>query len=118
MLQCNWQIGSIMVLLAALIMISSSAGWAGDLDDGISSYTEESISGDDSIGKKDTNISFIVVEAVAKAKAIKNKTPDGEETSSDIKSNLNDGSMETNENSVVVESGSRVDRIYNIVIEK
>lgn len=90
---------------------------ANDLDDGISTYTDESISSEDSIGKKDTNISFVVIDAIAKAKMMKAKNSDGDDGDSAI-TNLNDNSQDSNENSVVVESGSRVDKVYNIIIEK
>lgn len=40
----------------------------GDLDDGISKYSDESIAKDDELGKADKNLKFIVLDATMKAK--------------------------------------------------
>jgi hypothetical protein len=88
---------------------------ADDLSDGISEYTDENVSGDDNIGNnKDNNINFIVVDALGKAKSKKEKDANDKGNIT----NVDDGSVENNTNSVVVEAGSKVDKVYNIIIEK
>ncbi|MCI5164766.1 MAG: hypothetical protein D3903_01435 [Candidatus Electrothrix sp. GM3_4] len=56
-------IGLIIAWLAGL----SSVVLAGDLDDDISKYTDDSISKADELGKADKNIKFIVLNAKSKA---------------------------------------------------
>ncbi len=104
-------------LLGACGLLYSSLVWAGDQDDDIANFLDEPISADDSLGSKDNNISYIVSTAVGKAK---NKAAQGSGTAKDTNSkvNYNDGTGDVNENSVVVEAGSRVDKVYNIIIEK
>jgi hypothetical protein len=93
----------------------SLAAHSDDLNDGMSEYTDENISADDAIGSnKDNNINFIVVDALAKAKS--KKANDAKDKSTIA--NIDDGSVERNVNSVVVDAGSKVDKVYNIVIEK
>jgi|GEM_PF-2551058 len=104
------------LVIAACALCPSIAAQASDLDDGISEYTDDSIAADDNIGSnKANNINFIVVDAIGKAK---NKKAKGSEKDAKNIQNFNDGSMEENTNSVVVEAGSRVDKVYNIIIEK
>lgn len=80
--------------------------WAGDLDDGISKYTDESISKDDQMGQADTNINFIIVQAMSNAAAEKDRD----------KNISSDGSGgDTNINSVIVGPGANVKEIYNII---
>jgi hypothetical protein len=110
---------SVILGMLMVMMLPQARLWANDLDDGISTYTDESIGADDSLGKKGTNINYIVVNAIGKAKMKhgddpKNKAKEGKKTVT----NVYDGKSDNNENSVVVESGSKVDKIYNIVIEK
>lgn len=85
-----------------------------DLDDDISKYTDESVSADDEMGKKDNNINFIVLDAMAAAsrKASKGKQ-DGEK-----KDSSGDITGDKNENSVVVGAGSQTGNIYNIQVMK
>ncbi|MCD4813767.1 hypothetical protein K8S19_08765 [bacterium] len=107
---------------------------AGDFDDDISKYKDDSIKEYDDLGKPDTNISFIVSDALGDAKvweyaAKKEDMAKGnEKAKKDVEKekkksnknniNLNDGSGDNNQNSIVVESGSTVDKVINIVIEK
>ena len=94
------------------------AAQAGDLEDGISEATEEAVAADESISNKDVNISFIVTDALAKSKnQKKGGKQQGAGQSSEL-TNLNDGESESNENSIVVGAGSRVDKVTNIVIQK
>jgi len=75
---------------------------AGDLDDGISKYKEESISGDDEIGDADVNVNFIVVDAIAKSKRSENEK-DSANTPTQI-----------NINSVICEVGATCGDINNV----
>lgn len=100
----------ILALSTFLVLSWGNFAYAGDLDDGISKYSDESISADDNMGKKDTNINFIVLDALAEAKKAQKR--------GDKNANFNDGSGDSNENSVVVGAGSDVKEIYNINIKQ
>jgi hypothetical protein len=98
------------ILLAGVLSAGVNGLRAEDMGDGISEATDEPMSGEDKLGDKDINIRFIVVNALSQAK--KGKSAANEKT------NFNDGSGDNNENSVVLEPGSRADRIVNVVVEK
>ncbi|MFH2046654.1 MAG: hypothetical protein ABIK92_16080 [Pseudomonadota bacterium] len=85
----------------------------GDLDDDISKYTDDSVSADDALGKKDNNINFIVLDAMAAAsrKASKGEQAGEKDISGDI-------TGDKNENSVVVGAGTQTGNIYNIQVMK
>ncbi len=105
--------------IAYCIILPAFVVWGNDLDDGISTYTDESIGADDDLGSSANNINFIVVDAVGKAKT--RKSADAKDKGNDAQKNVTnvyDGQSDNNENSVVVEAGSKVDKVYNIVIEK
>jgi hypothetical protein len=103
---------------AMAIFFWHGMGYADDLNDGISEYTEENISADEAMGaNKDNNINYIVVDAIGKAKSTKKDKPEAAAKSKEI-TNIPDAATDNNENSVVVEAGSRVDKVYNIIIEK
>ena len=118
----------ILALVGVWFGMTAPTVQADDLNDGISQYTDENVAGDDSIGSKDTNINFIVVDAIGKAKVVQHQAEkeaedeaaetgeEGEDQKSRI--NYNDGKSENNENSIVVEPGSNVEKVINIVIEK
>lgn len=91
-------------------MLAGSPVYAGDLDDGISKYTDESISADDQALKTDKNINFIVLEAISRSQT---KGKQGDQNT-----NFNDGSGDDNENSIVVGPGTQTGDIINVVIEK
>jgi hypothetical protein len=109
----------LMVLLAGMEM-GARIVYADDFSDGMGEYTEDAISADDSIGgNKATNINYIVVDALGKSMSKREKDGSDKGTSKgNSVSNLNDGSGDNNQNSVVVGPGSNVDKIYNIVIQK
>lgn len=102
--------------VAIILAFLLTAGWnpaleaADDFGDGISEAKDEAISEYDNLGSKSTNINFAVVEALTSAK----KT----QSSGRTITNYDDGSDIDNENSIVVEPGSRVDKVINIVIGK
>ncbi|MFN2364927.1 MAG: hypothetical protein ABR523_00500 [Desulfurivibrionaceae bacterium] len=87
-------------LLAALFFVGAVYGWAGDLDDGISTFTDDGISSYDDMGKPDKNIKFIIMNSKSRAKvaqkAGKASTTTGQTTG------------DNNRNSVVMGAGSKV----------
>ena len=102
---------SIGIVLCSLIFESLAV--AGDLDDGISTYTDESIAADDESLKTDKNISFIIQQAQAQAEmASKNKDKD-----SNLK-NFKNKKGDNNQNSIVVGPGAKTGNITNVIIEK
>ncbi len=58
----------VMVCVVAVSFLSTGFCLGGDLDDGISKYTDGSIAKEDSLGKPDKNLKFIVLDAIMKAK--------------------------------------------------
>jgi hypothetical protein len=103
----------LIIILAALIVPAFGLGslvFAGDLDDGISKFKDDSISANDKIGKPETNINFIVLESMAEAQK--------RQKAGDKNANLNDGSGDNNQNSVVCEVGAKCDKVININIGK
>ena len=78
-------------------IVVSSCGFAGDLDDGISKYTDDGIGKWDELGKADLNIKFIVLNAKSKATL-----------GNDAEGTTGGGSGDANMNSVVMGPGSRV----------
>jgi hypothetical protein len=114
--------------------------WAGDLDDDISKYKDDSVKEYDNLGKPDTNISFIVSDALGKAKVWEyqmqkeNVVKEPGEVKKDAKAekkkqnkrkrdkgniNMNDGSGDSNENSIVIGTGAEVlGPIINVNVEK
>ncbi len=95
------------IAITSLFVIAGSTA-AGDLDDGISKATDDSMSANDKIGKPDTNINFIILESMAEAKK--------RQQSGDSNSNFNDSSGDNNQNSVVCEVGATCDKVININI--
>lgn len=81
--------------------------FAGDLDDGISTFTEEPISADDEALKADKNINFVIQQAKTKA-----------QKKNDKNTNFKDGSGDQNQNSIVVGAGAQTGDIINVIIEK
>ncbi len=99
-----------MGLCVGLMIVSvgmSNRGLAGELDDGISTYTDEKIKDDDQALKPDTNMSFIIQDAISASKKSKKDS-----------SNFNDGSGENNQNSIIVGPGTQTGDVINVIIEK
>jgi hypothetical protein len=86
------------VLTVALL--TGGMAWAGDLDDGISTYTDESVSKDDEVFKNEKNIKYTIEKA--KSKASKNKNT-GSDSGTGVATN--DGG---NMNSVLLGPGSKI----------
>ena len=81
------------------LLLSANNLFAGDLDDGISTYTEDGVAGYDEMGEADKNINFIIVNAKSQAKIGNN--------SSDFKNKpLVTG--DANMNSVVMGAGANI----------
>ncbi|MFO7665816.1 MAG: hypothetical protein R6V76_04300 [Desulfobacterales bacterium] len=100
----------ICIIIPALI---AGYSWGeSDLDDGISTFTDDGISKDDELGKKDNNINFIVLDAMADAKM---KAKKGDKAA---KTKSGDITGDKNENSVVVGAGAQTGNIYNIQVMK
>lgn len=92
-----------------------SLAFAGDLDDGISTYTDEAISADDEALKAEKNIGFIIQRAQAQAEIATN----GKDKNKNSKfKNFKSGKGDNNENSIVVGAGAKTGDIINVVIEK
>ncbi len=100
-----WMTGFLAMVLLFVLPVSGLV-FAGDLDDGISKYKDEAISADDQATKTDTNINFIVLDAIA--------TSQKRQKEGNANTNFNDGSGDNNENSVVVGPGSNVDKVINV----
>lgn len=79
---------------AALLLMAGGVAQAGDLDDGISKYSDDSISANDNLGDPDRNVKFIIMKAKSQA-AIRGKQGP-------------DGGGDVNMNSVVMGAGSNV----------
>jgi hypothetical protein len=101
-------------ILAALVCIPGNLV-AGDLDDdGISKYTEDPISKYSELGKKDRNISYIIMEAKSKAKMkAKNKDEDKDGKKESDWNNKGD----KNENSIVFGAGANVNGDVVLIVE-
>jgi len=85
--------------LLIVFLLSISTSFAGDLDDGISKYTDDGINKWDELGKTDKNIDFLKMNAKSKAMVRKKSgTSNGADSSE----------TGTNMNSVVMGAGSNV----------
>lgn len=60
----------ILLLLLCSILVAGGTAGAGDLNDGISSYRDESIRADDQIGDPEVNYSFIEMRAKARISSV------------------------------------------------
>ncbi len=106
----------LIILCCIFIIPVTFAGYCrgDDFDDGISTATDDNVSADDELGKKDNNINFIVLDAMAAAKM---KAKQGDQAASG-KSSSGDITGDKNENSVVVGPGTQTGNIYNIQVMK
>lgn len=75
------------ILLLSLVVLCPTAArplFAGDLDDGISKYTDDSIAKNDELGTADININFIKMDAKSRAKVRARKGEDAAEDGGNI----------------------------------
>ncbi len=86
------------VLCVALLAVSGAAWAGGDLNDGISSYTDNSIGSVDRLGSPDINVGYIVLRAKSQAASGATDTTVSPLTTTPM----------ANINSVVLEPGSSV----------
>lgn len=93
----------LMVILVAPLLITGAAHAGSDLDDGISKYTDDSISKDDTLGNPEKNINFIKMDAKSKAK-VRARKGDGFEDSESVSSYPGLGAM----NSVILGAGGTI----------
>ncbi len=107
----KWLIIVCVIIIPA--MITGYSWGESDLEDGISTSTDDGVQADDELGKKDNNINFIVLEAMAAAKM---KAKKGDQASN--QKSGGDITGDKNENSVVVGAGSQTGNIYNIQVMK
>ncbi len=96
------------VLVLIPLLAGPTMTYSNELSDGISEYREESIKADDTALESDTNVNFIIVDAISAAKSGKGN------------SNFNDGLGDNNKNSIVFEPGTGPINgpVTNIVIEQ
>ncbi len=88
----------LLVVVSCQILVSAS-GLCNDLDDGISSYKEDSVKKYDELGKKDWNVIYIKMNAKSKAMVSKKSGKEIVMTGKDKNSSMN---------SVVMGPGSTV----------
>ncbi|MDY0190934.1 MAG: hypothetical protein RBR22_09400 [Desulfuromonas sp.] len=88
----------ISVVLCLLLGVTSVL--AGDLDDGISKFTDDNITKWDDLGKKDRNVTFIKLNARSQA-SVRSKNGNASGTSG-----ISDGSA--NMNSVILGAGGTI----------
>lgn len=87
-----------LLLLSFIALINPLTALAGDLDDGISKSTDDSITKDDELGQIDKNIKFIKIQAKSKAGT----------TAGDSKGVVTGSSGGGNMNSVLVGPGTNI----------
>jgi hypothetical protein len=88
-----------LVLVSVFLISGNNLVFAGDLDDGISKFTDGSISSYDDLGKADKNIKFIIMNSKSRAKVAEKaggSTTTGKTTG------------DNNRNSVVMGAGSKI----------
>jgi hypothetical protein len=93
----------VMISLLMLLAFELNLALAGDLDDGISKFTDDAIAADDELGKPGKNIKFIIENSKSQAKVAEKAAGSG-------KSNTKTGKTtgDNNQNSVVMGAGSNV----------
>ena len=90
-----------LVLVSVFLISGSNLVFAGDLDDGISKFTDCSISSYDELGKADKNIKFIIMNSKSRAKVAEKAGGGGSTTTGKT-------TGDNNRNSVVMGAGSKI----------
>ncbi len=88
-------------LLAVFLILGHTIVFAGDLDDGISKFSDDSISSYDNMGKADKNIKFIIMNSKSRAKVAEKAGGGGSTTTGKT-------TGDNNRNSVVMGAGSKI----------
>ncbi len=96
-----------MIVILPLILFLSGAAAAGDLDDGISKYTDDGIGKYDELGKDQPNIKYVIQSAKSQANVRQKSIERGIEQG-DNSTGSTSGSGDNNLNSVVMGAGSIV----------
>ncbi len=94
--------------LFLILQISCIKAFANDLDDGISSYTDDKIETEDQLGNKDINVSFIILWAKSQANM---ETPSVQTLVGQVSSETTAGNI----NSVIVGPGSVVNGDITVI---
>lgn len=84
---------------------------ADDFKDNIAEVTDDAVAPEDNLPQKTVNLRYIIADAIGQAKK-------GKKEADKVQTNINDGTSDNTQNSIVVEAGSRVDKVINIVTEK
>ena len=90
-----------LVLLTGFLVFANNSVFAGDLDDGISKFSDDSISSYDDMGKTDKNIKFIIMNSKSRAKVAEKAGGAGSTTTGST-------TGDNNRNSVVMGAGSTI----------
>ncbi|MEN8136700.1 MAG: hypothetical protein ABFS18_14385 [Thermodesulfobacteriota bacterium] len=90
-----------LVLMSALLFFGNNIVFAGDLDDGISKFTDDSVSSYDEMGKADKNIKFIIMNSKSRAKVAEKSGGAGSTRTGKT-------TGDNNRNSVVMGAGSKI----------
>ncbi len=88
-------------LFSVFLILGNTNVFAGDLDDGISKFSDDSISSYDEMGKADKNIKFIIMNYKSRAKVAEKAGGAG-----NTKTGKTTG--DNNRNSVVMGAGSKI----------
>ena len=91
------------VILIFFFLVFANAGFSGDLDDGMSKYTDDGISAYDNLGDTDKNIKFIKLDAKSKAEVRTRAAQSGSDSGGSM-----DTSSGANMNSVVLGAGGTI----------
>ncbi|MDF1577902.1 MAG: hypothetical protein P1P81_05590 [Desulfobulbales bacterium] len=89
------------VILSIFWLVAANLAAAGDLDDGISTFTDDGIASYDDMGKPDKNIKFIILNSKSRAKVAEKAGNKGSTTTGQT-------TGDNNRNSVVMGAGSKI----------
>jgi hypothetical protein len=99
----RFQLITLLVAILVAPLIIAGSVHAGDLDDGISKYTDDSIGKDDELGDPEKNINFIKMDAKSKAK-VRAKKGEGADDQESVSNVPGIGAM----NSVILGAGGTI----------
>ena len=91
------------LVLIFSFFVFADTGFSGDLDDGMSKYTDGGISGYDNLGSVDKNVKFIKLDAKSKAEVRTRAAQSGSDSGGSMNS-----SEGANMNSVVLGAGGTI----------
>ena len=91
------------IVLIFFFLVFVNTSFSGDLDDGMSKYTDDGISSYDNLGDVDKNIKFIKLDAKSKAEVRTRAAQSGSDSGGSMNS-----SSSANMNSVVLGAGGTI----------